>query len=117
MVTNNYTVVASSSMSSTSKGKGKADDSDLLTDSHSLIKAYTMQEAESGLGTDYLKRKNVIRVRLEGEQFLLQANGVDSVIEWIEVCFFFFFFAMYCADTTHLLAGVASCDKYCDGPR
>jgi hypothetical protein len=49
-----------------------------------------MQQAESGLGSDYTKRKNVIRVRLEGEQFLLQAGDVDSVIEWIEVSPFFF---------------------------
>ena len=84
MVTNNYTVASSPS---TSKGKGKVDDSDLLPDTRSLIKAYTMQEAESGLGSDYVKRKHVIRVRLEGEQFLLQASDVDSVIEWIEVSF------------------------------
>lgn len=50
-----------------------------------LIRAYTLQHAESGLGNDYLKRKNVIRVRLEGEQFLLQAADVPSVVEWIEV--------------------------------
>ncbi|KAK0474185.1 hypothetical protein IW261DRAFT_568799 [Armillaria novae-zelandiae] len=49
-----------------------------------LLKAYTLQNAESGLGNDYLKRKNVIRVRMEGEQFLLQAMDVASVVEWIE---------------------------------
>ncbi|TEB18232.1 hypothetical protein FA13DRAFT_1864456 [Coprinellus micaceus] len=49
-----------------------------------LLKCYTMQNAESGLGNDYLKRKNVIRVRLEGEQFLLQAKDVPSVVQWIE---------------------------------
>ncbi|KAG1876874.1 hypothetical protein C8R48DRAFT_591354 [Suillus tomentosus] len=49
-----------------------------------LIRAYTLQHAESGLGNDYFKRKNVIRVRLEGEQFLLQAADVPSVVEWIE---------------------------------
>jgi len=49
-----------------------------------LLHAYTLQHAESGLGNDYLKRKNVIRVRLEGEQFLLQAPDVPSVVEWIE---------------------------------
>lgn len=52
-----------------------------------LLKCYTMQGAESGLGNDYLKRKNVIRVRLEGEQFLLQAKDVPSVVQWIEVSF------------------------------
>lgn len=49
-----------------------------------LIRAYTLQNAESGLGNDYIKRRNVIRVRLEGEQFLLQAPDVPSVVEWIE---------------------------------
>jgi len=49
-----------------------------------LIREYTMQQAESGLGNDYTKRKNVIRVRLEGEQFLLQARDVTGVVEWIE---------------------------------
>ncbi|PPQ78631.1 hypothetical protein CVT25_010595 [Psilocybe cyanescens] len=56
----------------------------LEPDKADLIRAYTMQNAESGLGSDYLKRKHVIRVRLEGEQFLLQAQDVDSVIAWIE---------------------------------
>lgn len=50
-----------------------------------LIKGYTLQNAESGLASDYSKRKNVIRVRMEGEQFLLQAQDVASVIDWIEV--------------------------------
>ena len=54
-----------------------------------LIRCYTMQRAESGLGNDYVKRKNVIRVRLEGEQFLLQASDVKSVVEWIEVRAFY----------------------------
>lgn len=49
-----------------------------------LVRAYTLQGAESGLGNDYLKRKNVIRARMEGEQFLLQAKDVAAVIEWIE---------------------------------
>ncbi|KAF9269313.1 hypothetical protein L218DRAFT_818737, partial [Marasmius fiardii PR-910] len=49
-----------------------------------LIKTYSLQHAESGLGNDYLKRKNVIRVRMGGEQFLLQAKDVAGVVEWIE---------------------------------
>jgi hypothetical protein len=61
-----------------------------------LLKCYTMQNAESGLGNDYLKRKNVIRVRLEGEQFLLQAKDVPSVVQWIEVSFIAT--AMMCMD-------------------
>lgn len=49
------------------------------------IRTYTLQHAESGLASDYGKRKNVIRVRMEGEQFLLQAPDVAAVIDWIEV--------------------------------
>ncbi|KAJ3929882.1 MAG: hypothetical protein NXY57DRAFT_899149 [Lentinula lateritia] len=49
-----------------------------------LLQSFTLQHAESGLGNDYLKRKNVIRVRMEGEQFLLQARDVTAVVDWIE---------------------------------
>ncbi|KAI0934963.1 hypothetical protein AcV7_003889 [Taiwanofungus camphoratus] len=49
-----------------------------------LIRTYTLQHAESGLASDYTKRKNVVRVRMEGEQFLLQAHDVAAVIDWIE---------------------------------
>ena len=54
-------------------------------DPNDLVRAYTLQNAESGIGNDYGKRKNVIRLRLEGEQFLLQARDVTGVVEWIEV--------------------------------
>ncbi|KAJ6558088.1 hypothetical protein B0H19DRAFT_128418 [Mycena capillaripes] len=80
---------------SSSKGKGKAmgaaaAGTDLSEpDPADLIRAYTLQHAESGLGNDYLKRKHVIRVRLEGEQFLLQARDVADVVDWIEVRVFF----------------------------
>ena len=50
-----------------------------------LLKQYSLQNAESGLASDYQKRKNVIRVRMEGQQFLLQAKDVAAVIDWIEV--------------------------------
>ncbi|KAL6299239.1 hypothetical protein BKA93DRAFT_904906 [Sparassis latifolia] len=53
-------------------------------DKRDLISSFTLQHAESGLASDYTKRKNVIRVRLEGEQSLLQAQDIASVIEWIE---------------------------------
>ena len=51
------------------------------------LRVYTLQHAESGLASDYLKRKNVIRVRVEGEQFLLQAPSVQAVVDWVEVIF------------------------------
>ncbi|KAN0131960.1 hypothetical protein V8E53_010240 [Lactarius tabidus] len=49
-----------------------------------LLHAYALHNSESGLGTDYVKRQNVIRIRMEGQQFLLQARDVASVVDWIE---------------------------------
>lgn len=54
-------------------------------DPKDLIQEYTLQRAESGLASDYFKRKHVLRVRMEGQQFLLQATDVTCVVEWIEV--------------------------------
>ena len=50
-----------------------------------LLHSYGLCNAESGLGSDYLKRRNVIRIRAEGQQFLLQARDITSVVGWIEV--------------------------------
>jgi hypothetical protein len=96
------------------KDKGKAKNTDPEPDEADLIRQYTMQNAESGLGSDYVKRKNVIRVRLEGEQFLLQAKDIESVIEWIEVCGFsstYFLLLMLIV----WIEGVASCYEHCTG--
>lgn len=49
-----------------------------------LIREYSLQNAESGLASDYVKRRNVIRLRMEGEQFLVQASDVGSVVDWNE---------------------------------
>lgn len=56
-------------------------------DQRDLQHIYSLQRAESGLASDYMKRKNVVRVRMEGEQFLLQCTDVAMVVEWIEVSF------------------------------
>lgn len=50
-----------------------------------LVKQYTLQNAESGLAADYVKRKNVVRVRSQGEQFLIQTDSARDVVDWIEV--------------------------------
>ncbi|KWU43094.1 hypothetical protein RHOSPDRAFT_11240, partial [Rhodotorula sp. JG-1b] len=49
-----------------------------------LVRHYSLQNAESGLAADYIKRKHVVRVRAEGEQFLLQAKDDRGVIDLIE---------------------------------
>ncbi|KAG8979828.1 hypothetical protein FRB90_007897, partial [Tulasnella sp. 427] len=51
---------------------------------NTVLRQYTLQGAETGLASDYHKRKNVIRVRAEGEQFLIQADNVFMAIDWIE---------------------------------
>ena len=45
--------------------------SQLPTTHNAAVRVYSLQNAESGLAADYLKRKHVVRVRAEGEQFLL----------------------------------------------
>lgn len=49
-----------------------------------LLKSYSLQHAEVGLATDYLKRKFVIRVRVEAEQFLLSCTEIETLVEWME---------------------------------
>ncbi|KAH9979730.1 hypothetical protein BJV74DRAFT_119483 [Russula compacta] len=62
------------------------DDPDVpLPQEQDLLHAYALHNAESGVGSDYVKRRHVIRVRMEGQQFLLQARDVASVVDWIEV--------------------------------
>lgn len=73
-----------SAPSSSLKEAALARASQLPTQHNSLIRVYTLQNAESGLAADYLKRKNVVRVRAEGEQFLLQAKDDRGVIDLIE---------------------------------
>lgn len=74
-----------SSAGADKKDKEKDKDTPYTPDPKDLIRQYSLQHAESGLASDYQKRKNVIRVRVEGEQFLLQAKDVAAVIDWIEV--------------------------------
>lgn len=52
--------------------------------SNVLLRDYSLQNAESGLAADYLKRKHVVRVRAAGEQFLLKAKDDRGVIDLIE---------------------------------
>lgn len=49
-----------------------------------LIRAYTLQFAEAGLATDYHSRVNVVRVRAENEQFLLQVKDAQGVLNLLE---------------------------------
>ncbi|KAK4684596.1 hypothetical protein P7C73_g5579, partial [Tremellales sp. Uapishka_1] len=80
--------ISSSTSGPTSSSASSASASGLGTHlgfhNNALVKQYTLQNAESGLAADYVKRKNVVRVRAEGEQFLLQTENAKDVVDWIE---------------------------------
>ena len=48
------------------------------------VRQYTLQYAESGIAFDYKKRPYVLRVRVEGEQFLLQCRSPSDRNAWLE---------------------------------
>ncbi|ODV87491.1 hypothetical protein CANARDRAFT_26888 [[Candida] arabinofermentans NRRL YB-2248] len=53
----------------------------LLSNSN-LLKSYSLQYAKIGLATDYTKKKHTLRLRLETEQFLLDFETPEQLIDW-----------------------------------
>lgn len=53
-----------------------------IFDLRRLIRLYSLQHAKVGLASDYKKKVNVLRVRIELEQLLFGFNGVEELIEW-----------------------------------
>jgi hypothetical protein len=49
-----------------------------------MVHKYTLQGAESGLAADYKKRLHCVRVRAEGQQFMLQTETARQCVQWIE---------------------------------
>ncbi len=49
-----------------------------------LTKSYNLAHAEVGVALDYLKKKYVMRLKVEEEQMLLQCTEVETLIDWIE---------------------------------
>lgn len=49
-----------------------------------LVHEYSMSGAESGLAADYKKRLHCVRVRAEGQQFMLQTDTARQCVQWIE---------------------------------
>lgn len=47
-----------------------------------LIRSYSLQYTRLGLATDYKKRANVLRLRIESEQILLNFSTTRDLIEW-----------------------------------
>lgn len=47
-----------------------------------LLRSYSLLHAKVGLASDYSKKPNVLRLRLENEQFLLQFHLTRDLIDW-----------------------------------
>lgn len=47
-----------------------------------LVRSYSLQHARIGLAIDYKKRANVLRIRVESEQILVQFPTTESLIQW-----------------------------------
>lgn len=48
------------------------------------VRTYTLQAADAGIAVDYTRRSHCIRVRAEGEQFLLATTDLVTVVNWVE---------------------------------
>lgn len=48
------------------------------------IHSYSMERAQCGLAADYTKRQHVVRMKVAGEQFLIQTRNNFHVVDWIE---------------------------------
>jgi hypothetical protein len=57
---------------------------DRLVTKDNLIRQYSLHGAECGLASDYSKRAHILRIRVEGEQFLLQLPDLQTNVQWIE---------------------------------
>lgn len=50
--------------------------------SRKLLRSYSLQHACIGLASDYQKKRNVLRLRVETEQILIQCPDIKSLIDW-----------------------------------
>ncbi|ODV88342.1 hypothetical protein CANCADRAFT_46237 [Tortispora caseinolytica NRRL Y-17796] len=74
----------SSNVSSTTATSGHFSCSNIPGfESLELVRSYTLQYASVGVSSDYLKRKNVFRLRAEGEQLLFECPNPVDMICWI----------------------------------
>lgn len=49
-----------------------------------LLRTYSLQHAEAGVAADYLKRRYVIRLRVEADQLLLACTDIATHVAWLE---------------------------------
>lgn len=51
------------------------------------LRSYNLQHAEVGVAADYLKKRFVIRVRAEADQFLLSCHKIETFVLWLQSLF------------------------------
>ncbi|CAI4049828.1 Mpf1p SKDI_14G1800 [Saccharomyces kudriavzevii IFO 1802] len=59
-----------------------AQDTPSFLSNNCLYRSYSLQGAKVGLPIDYTSRDFVLRMRCEGQQFLIQFSHVDELINW-----------------------------------
>ncbi len=74
--------ISSSSFTKPTRAKSSIHDSNLNKKKRVLIRCYTLQRAKVGVAHDYIKRDNILRLRIESEQILLQCESIEDMIEW-----------------------------------
>ncbi|KAG6107544.1 hypothetical protein E4U31_008333 [Claviceps sp. LM219 group G6] len=52
-----------------------------------LEKRYSLLHADAGIAADYVKRRYVIRIRAETDQFLLACTELSTFVRWLECLF------------------------------
>ncbi|PMD34423.1 hypothetical protein L207DRAFT_409429, partial [Hyaloscypha variabilis F] len=52
-----------------------------------LLQSYNLQHADVGIAADYVKKRFVIRVRAEADQFLLSCHKIETFVLWLQSLF------------------------------
>jgi len=52
-----------------------------------LLRSYNLQHADVGVAADYFKKRHVIRVRAETDQFLLSCQSIETFVVWLQALF------------------------------
>ncbi|TPX12136.1 uncharacterized protein E0L32_007251 [Thyridium curvatum] len=52
-----------------------------------LAKSYSLAYADAGIAADYQKRRYVIRIRAETDQFLISCTELETFVKWLDALF------------------------------
>ncbi|PQE03030.1 PH domain-containing protein [Rutstroemia sp. NJR-2017a BVV2] len=79
--------IKTSSVFGRSDGRKGTPDYPSGTKRGSLISSYNLQHADVGIAADYVKKRYVIRVRAEADQFLLSCIEIETFVHWLQSLF------------------------------